>query len=212
VEGRQSRIEENPQVHNDHPSQGNHRESVLDMFRKCGALLQGHFVLSSGSHSDRYFQCALLFDDPRLGRSLAQALADKIRRQLGNRRIDRVVGPAMGGIIIGHEVAHALGVRSCFTERVGKRMALRRGFEVRAGERVLIVEDVVTTGGSAGETASVMRELGAKVEGVACIVDRTQDSRDAPLVSLIKVQVTTWDVNECPLCHQGQAVVKPGSR
>ena len=186
-------------------------EKVLKAFTDAGALLDGHFVLSSGLHSPRYLQCALVLQDPPLAEKLCAALAAK----LGGLKVETVVGPAMGGIIVAYELARALGVRGIFAERKDSQMQLRRGFSVRRGERVLLAEDVITTGGSLKEVIEVLRGEGAEIVGVASLVDRTGD-RDpgfgVPFVSLVKVTVPTWQAAECPLCEDGSEAVKPGSR
>lgn len=186
---------------------------LLDHFRQSRALLEGHFLLSSGLHSPQYFQCALLFDDPRRGRALGESLAAAVRRA----RCDdaqRVIGPALGGVIVAYELAAALGVRNAFAERDSSgRMALRRGFRVSPGERVIVCEDVVTTGGSALEVVELLRAEGATPVAMASIVDRSGGlAFDLPLVSLLRVTVDTWTPDACPLCAQGTVAVKPGSR
>jgi len=188
-----------------------HDEPILEVFRQAGALLEGHFLLSSGLHSPKYLQCALVLEDParaeRLCRQLARAFTDD--------RIECVVGPALGGILVAYELARALGARSLFTERQDGKMTLRRGFAVRPGERILLAEDVVTTGGSLREVQDLVLAAGAKVVAVAALVDRTS-GRDpgfgVPLASLVKVDVPTYPPESCPLCEAGQPVVKPGSR
>ncbi len=184
---------------------------ALDELRRCGAMLQGHFRLSSGLHSPRYFQCALLFDDPQVGRRLTQSLARKVTH-LG---VERVVGVALGGILVGHELAAALGVRCCFAERdAAGRMTLRRGFKLRRGERVLVAEDVITTGKSVAEVAEAVRREGGVVVAQACLVHRDMGGVElaAPLVAVVEVEVQTWQQEDCPLCQQGLPVEKPGSR
>lgn len=188
--------------------------TLLQRFRDCHALLDGHFLLSSGLHSPQYFQCALLFDDPTLGRRLGESLAHAVH-EAGLAPVARVIGPAMGGIIAAYEVAGALGARSAFAERDGcGQMTLRRGFEVTPGERVLVCEDVVTSGGSADEVVRMLREMGATPVAVACIVDRSggRASLDVPLVSLVQVRVEAWPAAACPLCADGSTPIKPGSR
>ena len=185
---------------------------VLDLLRRSDALLEGHFELSSGLHSDRYFQCALALCDPRHAEQLARGLAAKLR----GLSIDVVVGPALGAVVMAHEVARALGVRGLFTERKDGPMVLRRGFRVRPGERALVVEDVVTTGGSAKEVVAVLRQLGAEPVAVGCIVNRSggnpfQDL-GLPLFSLAEVTARTWRPEEAPAEFRGSTPVKPGSR
>lgn len=199
---------------------------LLERFRKARAFLDGHFQLSSGLHSPSYFQCALLFEDPRLGRTIGEALAGRLRDTAGLYPIDRVIGPAMGGILVAYEVAAALGVKSAFAERdSASRMVMRRGFQVAPGERVVVCEDVITTGGSALEVTKVVREQGAQPIALACIVDRSERGgagkapcfpermgTDVPLISILSVAVLTWTAEACPLCASGEPVTKPGSR
>ncbi len=185
-------------------------EEVLSLFRETGAFLEGHFQLSSGLHSPKYLQCALVLQHPRHAEALGRALAGAVTAP-----VDLVASPALGGLIIGHEVARALGVRHIFAERdAQRRMTLRRGFSVNPGERALIVEDVITTGGSTKEVADLLRGLGAEVAGAASIIDRSGGAAalDVPRVSLATLTVEAWDAAECPLCRAGAPVVKPGSR
>ena len=186
----------------------------LDLFREREALLEGHFLLSSGRHSPRYLQCARLLMDPQLATRLGTAVAERIRATVGDGSIDAVVGPAMGAVIVAHEVARGLGCRGFFTERVDGEMLLRRGFSLTPGERVVIVEDVVTTGRSTREVCDAVKEAGAELLAVASIVDRSGGSVsfDAPLVSLVRLQVPTHAADDCPMCAEGGAPVKPGSR
>jgi orotate phosphoribosyltransferase len=186
------------------------RDDVLDRFRRTGALLEGHFVLTSGLHSTQYLQCALVLQHPAEAEALGRALAEQFARA----HVETIVAPAIGGIIIGWEVARALGVRSIWTEREGGRMTLRRGFAVRPGERVLVVEDVVTTGGSTRETIAALREAGALVVGAASIIDRSGGSADVgvPRVALVTLEVPAVAPASCPQCAAGIAAVKPGSR
>jgi orotate phosphoribosyltransferase len=186
------------------------RDDLLDLFRRSGALLEGHFRLSSGLHSGGYLQCALVLQHPadatRLGRAIAEQVAD-----LGPTV---VLSPALGGIIIGHEVARALGVRSLFAERQDGALTLRRGFVLGDSERVLVVEDVLTTGGSTRETMQVAVATGGHVIGAAAVIDRSGGTVrfDVPFVSLARVDLPTYEPDACPLCARGVAVVKPGSR
>lgn len=185
--------------------------SVLALFRARGAFLEGHFRLSSGLHSGGYLQCALVLQDPRDAAALGEAIAARVR----DLRIDAVVSPALGGIVIGHEVARALGVRAIFAERHDGALTLRRGFALAPGERVLVVEDVVTTGGSTRETMEVARAAGAEVVGAASIVDRRGGAAAAlgvPYHALQALDVPAYDPASCPLCARGVPVVKPGSR
>jgi len=183
----------------------------LQQFTDAGALLEGHFLLSSGLHSSRYLQCALVLQHPPLAEQLCRDLAAR----LAGVKTDVVVGPALGGVVVAYELARALGVRGIFAERKDGRMQLRRGFHIAPGEQVLLAEDVVTTGGSLKEVMAVVREAGGIVVGVASLVDRSGD-RDpgfaAPFVGLLTIDVPTWTPEECPLCRDGVPVVKPGSR
>jgi orotate phosphoribosyltransferase len=189
--------------------------AVLALYQQAGGLRRGHFVLSSGRHSDTYLQSAVVLQWPPVAEALARALAGPWRG-----RVDVVVGPAMGGVVIGHEVARALGVRMVFTERAGGvpaavgGMALRRSFEVGAGERALITENVVTTGGSALEVAELLRAAGASVTGLATIIDRLPAGTRLPLPfgALARVDAAAWDPAECPVCRAGPAAESPGSR
>ena len=186
-------------------------QAVLDRFRALGALLEGHFRLSSGLHSPHYLQSALVLQDPREAEVFGAALAAKAR-PLGAQV---VLSPALGGLIIGHETARALGVRALFAERQEGVLTLRRGFTLAPGERVLVVEDVVTTGKSTRETVDVARAAGAEVVGAATIIDRRGPGGpglDVPLVALAALEAPTHPPDACPLCASGVPVVKPGSR
>lgn len=181
----------------------------MELFKESGALLEGHFLLSSGMHSNAYVQCAKLIMHPNKCEEVAQIIADKLQ----NQSFDLVVGPAMGGIIIAYEVARALGLPAIFTERVEGEMTLRRGFSIEPGMRVLIVEDVVTTAKSSMESAKVIQDLGGEVCALASIVDRTAGKKiPLPLYSAIKLAIESYNPEECPLCAQGVELVKPGSR
>ncbi len=185
-------------------------ESILDLFRRIGALLEGHFRLSSGLHSSGYLQCALVLQHPREAEACGSALAAKTR----DLEATVVLSPALGGIVIGHEVARALGVRAIFAERQDGVLTMRRGFSLDAGERVLVVEDVVTTGGSTRETMAVARAAGATVVGAAAIIDRSggHQDLDVPFRALATIDLPAYQPDACPLCARGEPVVKPGSR
>ena len=185
-------------------------DQVLTLFRQSGALLEGHFRLSSGLHSGGYLQCALVLQFPAYATTLGAALAERAREW----RPTVVLSPALGGIVIGHEVARGLGVKALFAERQEGKLALGRGFSISPDDRVLVVEDVVTTGGSTRETMEVARAAGALIAGAASIIDRSTEPTklDAPLVSLVKYPLPTYEASACPLCAQGVPVVKPGSR
>jgi orotate phosphoribosyltransferase len=192
-------------------------ENVLALLRASGAMLEGHFLLSSGRHSDKYFQCAKLLQYPDKAAAALAGVAEKIRKDIqdGKLEIHAVVGPAMGGIVVAYELGRQLGLPAFFTERddTGK-MALRRGFEVKPGQKILITEDVVTTGKSSGECAAVLEELGAQISALACLVDRREKSVDVPwlLYPACKVDAGNWEAEACGLCRKGIPAVKPGSR
>lgn len=183
---------------------------VLEKFKETGALLEGHFLLSSGLHSGVYLQCALVLQHPEVAAAFGWALADRFRGQ----EIALVASPAIGGIVIGHEVARALGARFIWTERQEGRMILRRGFTVSPGERTLVVEDVITTGGSTRETIEALKRDGADVIAAAAIIDRSGGQADVgvPLVSLATLLVPTVNSSDCDACRRGDQAVKPGSR
>lgn len=190
-----------------------HSHHFLLIFKETGALLEGHFQLTSGLHSPHYFQCARVLQYPQYAEQLCSVIAARYRDQ----RIDAVVAPALGGIVVGQEVGRQLGVRAMFTERKDGVMQLRRGFELREGERVLVCEDVVTTGGSVHEVIAIVKSLGANVAGVACIVDRSGgkvrfDVDETQYVAVLTMDVVTYQPTECPLCKAGVPVTKPGSR
>ena len=185
-------------------------EAVLERFRRVGALLEGHFRLTSGLHSPGYMQCALVLQHPREAEACGAEIAAKVR----DLNAHVVLSPALGGIVIGQEVGRALGVRAIFAERQDSTLTLRRGFSLEPGERVLVVEDVVTTGKSTRETIEVARAAGATVVGAAAIIDRGagQQNLDVPFRALAAVSLPTYEPVSCPLCAAGQPVVKPGSR
>ena len=184
--------------------------AVLDIFRRSGALLEGHFRLTSGLHSERYLQSALVLQYPDLAETLGRELAARTN----HLQPTAVLSPALGGIVIGQEVARALGVRALFAERQEGALTLRRGFTLSDADRVLVVEDVLTTGGSTRETAGIAQAHGAQVVGAAVIVDRGSDPArlNLPLQALVKLEVPTYPPDTCPLCAQHVPVVKPGSR
>ena len=184
-------------------------QEVREALEGADAILSGHFQLTSGRHSDRYVQCARVLEDPALTTRLAEAIVERI----GERHIDLVAAPAVGGIIIGFAVAQALGVRFIFSERQEGHMVLRRGFEVPRGARVLVVEDVVTTGGSVAEVVELVRRSGGEPVAVASLIDRGGPKRfDVELVPLLRVEVESWDPASCSLCASGVPLHSPGSR
>jgi orotate phosphoribosyltransferase len=183
---------------------------LLAMFRRSGAYLEGHFRLSSGLHSPGYLQCALVLQYPRYAEALGAALGERVRRL----NATAVLSPALGGIVIGQEVGRALDVRALFAERQDGVLTLRRGFSLSATDRVLVVEDVVTTAGSTRETMAVARQAGATVAGACSIVDRSSGSHglDVSYSALLSLQLPTYQESDCPLCRQGVPITKPGSR
>ncbi len=185
-------------------------QAVLDLFRRHTGLLEGHFRLSSGLHSPGYLQCARVLQFPEAATQLGVALAERV----GPWAADVVLSPALGGVVIGHEVARALGVRAVFAERSAGRLTLRRGFEIASAERVVVVEDVVTTGGSTRETIDVAAGAGGVVAGAVAIIDRNegQNAFEVPFTALAEFPLPTYDRDDCPLCSRGVPVTKPGSR
>jgi orotate phosphoribosyltransferase len=183
---------------------------VLDLFRQSGALLEGHFRLSSGLHSDRYLQSALVLQHPDLAEQLGHAIAT----HTAGLQATAVLSPALGGIVIGQEVGKALGVRAIFAERQDGALTLRRGFMIGENDRVLVVEDVLTTGGSTRETMQVAAAAGGHVVGAAAIVDRSGGAArfDVPFHALLEIALPACEPDRCPLCARGLPVVKPGSR
>ncbi|HYJ91849.1 MAG TPA: orotate phosphoribosyltransferase [Pyrinomonadaceae bacterium] len=186
------------------------QDQVLEHFHSSGALLEGHFLLSSGLHSSQYLQCALALQYT----ADAGNFGHEIARRFFSTDIDTVASPAIGGLILGYSVAAALNIRFIWTERENGVMTLRRGFTVRPGEKVLVVEDVITTGGSTRECISVLEALGANIVGAASIIDRSNGKADVgvPRFSLATLDVPTFPAENCPLCANGQTATKPGSR
>jgi orotate phosphoribosyltransferase len=185
-------------------------EHVIERFRQTGALLEGHFLLTSGLHSAVYLQCALVLQHPRT----AEEFGSEIGAHFRDAEIQTVASPAIGGIVIGHEVARALGARFIWTERENGKMILRRGFSVLPGEKILVVEDVVTTGGSTRETIAVLQGLGADVRGAASIIDRSSGKADVgvPRIALATLNVPSVEPAACESCKRGEQAIKPGSR
>jgi len=185
-------------------------DQILEHFRQTDALLEGHFILSSGLHSLNYLQCALAlqypFDAAKFGRGIAERFA--------NKNIETVVSPAIGGLIIGYAVANALNVRFIWTERENSVMTLRRGFSVKENERILVIEDVITTGGSTRECIEVLEKHGANTVAAASIIDRSGGKADVgiPRIALATLEVPSYKTEDCPLCAKGEIAVKPGSR
>jgi orotate phosphoribosyltransferase len=185
-------------------------DDLLALFRRSGALHEGHFRLSSGLHSPGYLQCALVLQYPREAEMLGAALGDKVRAY----QAGAVLSPALGGIVIGQEVGRALGVRAIFAERQDTTLTLRRGFSIARGERVVVVEDVVTTGGSTRETIAVAKAAGAEVVAACAVVNRSSGRHglDVPFHALVSMRLPTYQPESCPLCQQGLPITKPGSR
>ena len=183
---------------------------LLDIFRRHSALLEGHFILSSGLHSDRYVQCAQVLQHPRVAEQLCSQLADRLR----HLKPSVVAAPALGGVLVAHEVARALGVRAIFTERQEGAMTLRRGFSLEPGEPTLVVEDVITTGLSTRETIQCIEQAGGNVVGAGSLIDRSGGTTDLGMTkaSLINLKIQNYNPAECPLCKAGIPAVKPGSR
>lgn len=192
------------------------KEEILQEFVDAKAILKGHFILSSGLHSDTYMQCALALSNPVRAAKLCQELASKIIKDLGTNFADVIVSPAMGGVVVGYEMARQTGLSAIFCERVDGQFILRRGFELKENARVLVVEDVITTGKSSLETFELVKKYGAKVVAEACLVDRSgehlEDILKVPTISLLKVDIQTFDKNNVPAHLQGIEAVKPGSR
>jgi len=186
------------------------RDELLDVFRRSGALLEGHFRLTSGLHSSGYLQCALVLQHPQHAEALGRALGERTR----GLRPTLVLSPALGGIVIGQEVGRALGIRAIFAERQDGALTLRRGFIIGESDRVLVVEDVLTTGGSTRETMQVAAASGGQVVGAASIVDRSGGKVrfEVPFATLLDVDLPTYEPDRCPLCARGLPVIKPGSR
>lgn len=186
------------------------REEILGVFKKYTALKEGHFLLTSGRHSNRYLQCALVLQDPAVAAKLCEQLVKKLPVQ----DVDVVIGPALGGVTLAYEIARQMGTLALFAERENNVMTLRRGFSIAKGAKVLVVEDVITTGGSVKETIKVVEEQGGEVVGIASLVDRSGGKIDLgyPLSSLLPMEVISYPADECPLCKEGLPLVKPGSR
>lgn len=187
------------------------KDKAIEIFTQSGALMEGHFRLTSGRHSNQYMQCAQVLQYPQYTEQLCRHLADKFE----DEKVEVVIGPAMGGIIVSYEVARQLKVPGIFCERQDGEMTLRRGFEIKPGQRVLVVEDVVTTGGSVDEVIKIVREAGGVVAGVGVLVDRSNGKVDFGVrkEAVLTMDIKSWEAQECPLCAEGKIpVVKPGSR
>jgi orotate phosphoribosyltransferase len=186
------------------------RDRVMEIFKKTGVLMEGHFLLTSGRHSDKYLQCARVFQYPEFSEELARALAEGFK----DDKIDLVIGPAIGGIVLSYEMGRCLGVKTIFAERENGEMTLRRGFEIPEGTRVLVVEDVITTGGSVREVIELVRAHGAQIAGVGAFVDRSSGRIDfgVKFMAVVTLEVESYEAANCPICSTGIPLVKPGSR
>lgn len=183
-------------------------EKIIEILEKTNAILKGHFLLSSGLHSETYFQMALVFQYPEYGEFLCRVLAENFK----DMDIDTVIGPAIGGIIISYELGRILKTKAIFAEREEGKMKLRRGFKIEKGEKILVCEDVITTGGSVKEVIELVEEKEGVIKGIGCIVERGIAKFDYPLKSLVKMNVKNYKPSECPLCKKGIPVIKPGSK
>jgi orotate phosphoribosyltransferase len=197
---------------------GEKMDDVIELLKKTGAMLEGHFLLSSGKHSNRYFQCAKLLQYPEKAQKALESAVSRIKNDIknGKLKVDIVAGPAMGGIIAAYEVARQLSLPAIFTERdESGKMVVRRGFELKPGQNILITEDVVTTGKSSMECAAVITAAGASIAALACLVDRrTEGAQEIPwpFYPAVKLSAGNWQTSECELCKKGLPAVKPGSR
>ncbi|AKN32691.1 orotate phosphoribosyltransferase [Clostridium carboxidivorans P7] len=183
---------------------------VIDTLKEVGALLEGHFLLSSGKHSNRYCQCAKLLQYPDKAAKVLKVVADKLK----DVDFDIIVGPAMGGVVVSYELARQTGKPGIFAERQDGNMTIRRGFEIKKGQKAIISEDVITTGKSFLEVANIIKELGGEVVGIICIVDRRAEGVEVeyPLYSAVKLDIKSYEKEQCPMCKEGTPYVKPGSR
>lgn len=186
---------------------------LLQRFKETGALLNGHFELRSGLHSDRFFQCALLLQYPRIAAEVCEALVEKLKAVLGELEIDTVIAPALGGISVGHETARVLGTRFIFAEKNADGALAMRRFKIKEGERFLVAEDVITRGGRVQETIDIVEQHSGIVQAIGVLVNRSGGKAqfNHPLVSLLDIEPVTWDPAECPLCQKGEPPVHPGS-
>lgn len=181
---------------------------MIEILKQTGALLEGHFLLTSGKHSKQYVQCAKILRYPDKAAEVLQSVAEKLKAL----DLDLLVGPAMGGIIVAYELGRQLGIEAIFTERVDGQMELRRGFEIKPGDRIAICEDVVTTAKSSMEVKKLLESMGGEVIALASIIDRTAGNVDIDVISAIKLEIETFDKEDCPMCKAGMEYVKPGSR
>jgi len=189
-------------------------DTILGIFKKHGAYLSGHFKLTSGLHSNSYMQCALVLQYPSTASGLSELLIGKLQSDIPDFKADVVIGPAMGGVILAQELARVIGCRALFMERVEGKFTLRRGFSVEKGEKILLSEDVVTTGGSVREVADVLTAEGYDVVGICSLVDRSGGKArfTVPFVPLMSLAIPTWEPSDCPLCREGVPIYTPGSK
>jgi len=187
--------------------------SLLTRFEETGALLNGHFELRSGLHSNQFFQCAHLLQYPRIANEVCEALVEKIKQELGELKIDTVIAPAIGGITVGHDVGRALGVRFVFVEKDAQGDLMMRRFKIEKGERFLVAEDVITRGGRVQETVDIVEQNGGVVQAIGVLVNRSGGKAQftAPLVSLLEMEPVVWEPADCPLCKEDKPLVHPGS-
>lgn len=186
------------------------QEQILKHFRETDALLEGHFILSSGLHSPKYLQCALALQNPQDAAKFGNAITENFNSE----QFDTVASPAIGGLVIGFAVAQALNIRFIWTERENGAMSLRRGFSVKENERILVIEDVITTGGSTRECIEALERHGARVTNAASIIDRSNGRADVgvPRIALTSLDVPSYETVDCPMCAKGEVAIKPGSR
>ena len=186
---------------------------LLKLFEETQALLNGHFELRSGLHSNRFFQCALLLQYPRIAGQVCEALVEKMKTVLGKLDVDTVIAPALGGISVGHEVARSLGVRFIFAEKNAEKALVMRRFKIEKGERFMVAEDVITRGGRVQETVDIVNQHGGVVKAIGVLVNRSGGKAkfDYPMVSLLDIEPVTWEPAECPLCKEKLPLVHPGS-
>jgi orotate phosphoribosyltransferase len=190
------------------------QSNILQEFKDAEAILRGHFILSSGLHSDTYLQCARVLMDPKMADRLCNALAKKVTKTLGSNSIDMIVAPAMGGVVVGYEMGRQLGLTSIFCERVEGKFEIRRGFSIEKGAKILVIEDVVTTGKSSLETMDCIHDHGGVVVAEACLIDRSNGTSNlgVPLISLLELEVQTYSEDKLPPELQSKPAIKPGSR
>lgn len=186
------------------------KQEIIEIFIKCGVLMEGHFLLTSGKHSEKYLQCARLFQEPKYAAEIVNILSEKLKKY----EAQMVIAPAIGGIILSYEVGRQLNIKSIFAERENGKMELRRGFHINKGTKVLVVEDVVTTGGSVKEVIELVENCGGDIRAIGSIVDRSKGKANFkyPYESVLQINIDTYEKDECPLCATGSIPYKPGSK